>query len=137
MFSKILLAVDTSPHSANAIETATELARLSRGEVLVFHVRVYLPARGGQFDVDLGEEDSNIADVVAERLQGAGIAATSSRVAAYHGDTAKEIVAAAQEQQTDVIVMGSRGHSDIPSLLLGSVTHKVLHLATVPVLVVR
>ena len=37
----------------------------------------------------------------------------------------------------DLIFRGSRGRSDIEGLLLGSVTHNVLTLATVPVLVVR
>jgi Universal stress protein family len=36
-----------------------------------------------------------------------------------------------------LIVMGSRGLSDIAGLFVGSVTHKVLQLAHVPVLVVR
>ena len=43
----------------------------------------------------------------------------------------------AEDLDADLIVMGSRGRSDIEGLLLGSVTHKVLTLATVPVLVVR
>jgi nucleotide-binding universal stress UspA family protein len=47
------------------------------------------------------------------------------------------VVAAADQLAADVIVMGSRGRSDLTGLLLGSVTHKVLQLANVPVLVVR
>jgi nucleotide-binding universal stress UspA family protein len=137
MFNKILLAVDTSQHSAKAVATASELARMADADVLVFHVRALLSVRGGQLDVDMREEEANIAEDVAERLQHEGVKATGVRIAAYHGDTGKEIVEAAVENHTDVIVMGSRGHSEIPSLLLGSVTHKVLHLASVPVLVVR
>ena len=137
MFDKILLAVDDSPHSGKAIAAATDLAKLSGGEVLVFHVRAFLAARGGHLDVDLREEDANIAENVAATMQSEGIKATGTRVAAYHGDTGWRIVRAAQEAHADVIVMGSRGHSEIPSLLLGSVAHKVVHLATGPVLVVR
>ncbi len=137
MFATILLAVDTSAQSTKAIETATELAQTTKGEVLVFHVRPLLRGRTGQVDVDLREEDGNVAEDVAQRLQDLGIKAIGRRVAAYHGDTAWKIVEAAQESGADVIVMGSRGHSEIPSLLLGSVAHKVLHLATGPVLVVR
>ena len=106
-------------------------------ELLVFHVRAFLVARGGQLDVDLGEEDSNIAHDVAAWLLELGIKATAERVAAYHGDTARKIVQTAHERDCDIIVKGTRGHSDIPSVLLGSVAHKVLHLSTVPVLAVR
>jgi nucleotide-binding universal stress UspA family protein len=137
MFNKILLAVDSSPHSTKAIETATQLAKLTNGEVLVYHVRALLAGRTGQVDVDLREQDDNIAEDIAGRLQELGIKASGSRVAAYHGDTALRIVQAAHDTKADIIVMGSRGHSEIPSVLLGSVTHKVLHLATGPVLVVR
>jgi nucleotide-binding universal stress UspA family protein len=137
MFQKILLAVDSSPQSTKAVDAATELARQSSGEVLVYHVRALLTGRAGHVDVDLREQDDNIAEDVARTLQQRGVKATGSRVAAYYGDIATRIVEAAQDIGADVIVMGSRGHSDLPSLLLGSVTHKVLHLANGPVLVVR
>jgi nucleotide-binding universal stress UspA family protein len=137
MFDKILLAVDSSPHSAKAADAATELAQLRNSEVLVYHVRALLAGRAGQVDVDLREQDDNIAEDIARTLEERGVRATASRVAAYYGDTAKRIVEAAEAIGADVIVMGSRGHSDLPSLLLGSVTHKVLHLSTRPVLVVR
>ena len=54
-----------------------------------------------------------------------------------HTSTAEGIIETAEDMKCDLIVMGSRGRSDIEGLLLGSVTHKVLTLATVPVLVVR
>ena len=54
-----------------------------------------------------------------------------------HTSTAEGIIETAEDMKCDLIVMGSRGRSDIEGLLLGSVTHKVLTLAKVPVLVVR
>jgi nucleotide-binding universal stress UspA family protein len=50
---------------------------------------------------------------------------------------AQSIVAAAEDHGSQVIVMGSRGLSDIGGFLLGSVTHKVVHLAPCPVLIAR
>lgn len=137
MFDKILLAVDSSPHSAKAADAATELAKLSNAEVLVCHVRAPLTGRAGHVDVDLREQDDNIAEGIARSLEERGVKATASRVAAYYGDTAQRIVEAASAVGAEGIVMGSRGHSDLPNLLFCSVTHKVLHLATRPVLVVR
>ena len=53
------------------------------------------------------------------------------------GQAAREIVADAVLYDAGVIVMGSRGRSDLTGLLLGSTAHKVIHLTDRPVLVVR
>jgi nucleotide-binding universal stress UspA family protein len=45
------------------------------------------------------------------------------------GDPAKEILSVAGEEHVDIIVMGRRGLGDLAGLLLGSVSHKVSHLA--------
>jgi nucleotide-binding universal stress UspA family protein len=50
---------------------------------------------------------------------------------------AKAIVETASANNIDLIVMGSRGLSDVQGLLLGSVTHKVIQIANIPVLVDR
>jgi nucleotide-binding universal stress UspA family protein len=137
VFNKILLAVDTSEQSRLATSKAAELARGLNGEIHVFHVRPLLAGRGGWLDVDLTEEDRNVADDVAAELAAQGLTVSASRVASYHGDTGKRIVEAASEYGADVIVMGSRGHGELPSVLLGSVAHKVVHLAHCPVLIMR
>ena len=54
-----------------------------------------------------------------------------------YGHAAREIVADARLHNAGVIVMGSKGRSDLAGLLLGSTTHKVIHLTDRPVLVVR
>lgn len=53
------------------------------------------------------------------------------------GEVAKTLVAAAGELGCDTIVMGSRGMGGIPGLAVGSVTRKVLHLSTLPVVCVK
>ena len=53
------------------------------------------------------------------------------------GHAAREIVEDADEHDVDAIVTDPRGRSDITGLVLGSVAHKVLHLSSRPVLVVR
>lgn len=53
------------------------------------------------------------------------------------GDAAETIARYAQEKGCDQIVMGTRGMGSVSNLLLGSVATKVIHLATVPVLLVK
>ncbi|HLL08137.1 MAG TPA: universal stress protein [Nocardioidaceae bacterium] len=137
MFSKILLSVDGSEHSARAAEKVGEIAESLGSEVLAFNVREMLPVRGGAYDVKLGEEEKDLAAEVASQLKAKGVKATSLRAQEFYGLTPKVIVDAAEKFGADVIVMGSRGRSDLPGLLLGSVTHKVLSMTRVPVLVIR
>jgi nucleotide-binding universal stress UspA family protein len=54
-----------------------------------------------------------------------------------YGHAAREIVDSAAEHSAGTIVMGSKGRGDLAGLMLGSTAHKVIHLAHVPVLVVR
>ena len=53
------------------------------------------------------------------------------------GHAAREILADAKEHDADVIIMGSRGRSDLAGSILGSTAHKVIHLTDRPVLVIR
>lgn len=53
------------------------------------------------------------------------------------GDPAQVIVRYAAEKQCDQIVMGTHGRGVVAGLLMGSVTRRVLHLASVPVLLVK
>ena len=49
----------------------------------------------------------------------------------------REILEDAKNLDVGIIIMGSRGLTDLAGLLLGSTAHKVIHLADRPVLVVR
>jgi nucleotide-binding universal stress UspA family protein len=53
------------------------------------------------------------------------------------GDPAKEILSVAAEEHADIIIMGRRGMGDLAGLLLGSVSHKVSHLAECACLTVK
>ena len=81
MFEKILLAVDTSEQSRLATSKAAELAKATDGQIHVFHVRPLIAGRGGWLDIDLTEEERNVADDVAAELEGQGLSVTASRIA--------------------------------------------------------
>lgn len=137
MFDRILLAVDGSEQSDRAVSLANEIAKQGNAEVLVFHVREKAAVRFGSYDVDLDESEVNIADSTARTLKDRGVSARPERVTDFYGHTAKRIVEAADEFGANLIVMGSRGLSDLGGFFLGSVAHKVLQSAPCHVLVAR
>jgi len=53
------------------------------------------------------------------------------------GEPARAILKSAEDEQADLIVIGSRGVGDLKSLLLGSVSHKVVEEASCPCVVVK
>lgn len=137
MFQRILLAVDGSEHSARAIPVAADLAFKYGCEVLVFHAREHELALGVDIDAETSEEAMDLVDGVVRELKDAGVGVRGEIVRVPLGQTPRAILDAARDEHMDLIVMGTRGLSDWSRLLVGSVAHKVVHLADVPVLVVR
>jgi nucleotide-binding universal stress UspA family protein len=75
-----------------------------------------------------------VADDAAQKLREAGV---DILVEVLEGPPANAILNVADVRQCDLIIVGSRGHGSLASLLLGSVSHRVLSHARVPVMVVR
>jgi nucleotide-binding universal stress UspA family protein len=137
MFDKILLGVDGSGESNRAVHVAMELARMSQGEVLVVHVHQKELTTRETADIEPRYEAKQLTDATLDAIRKAGIKARSElRVSGFMG-VPKEILDAAEHFGADVIALGSRGLGDWSGLLLGSVTHRVIHYAKYPVLVVR
>ena len=144
MFDRILVSVDSSPDSEKALDAASELARRFGGDVLVGHVRHIgrgrvgkrgpLPPRGPWLE---SEQDAReLVDAALAVLAGGG-AKARGEVLSGNGSVAGQILGAAREHDADLIVLGSRGVSQLEALLLGSVAGKIVHLAPCPVLLVR
>jgi nucleotide-binding universal stress UspA family protein len=138
MYDRLLLAVDDSDVAERVIDAAREMASLSDGEVWVLHVREKeVMPRGGFFMIESDATAQSVAEHAAKELDDAGIKAHYEVQSTIYGQAARVIVAAARAHDAGVIVMGSRGRSDLTGLLLGSTAHKVIHLCDRPVLVVR
>ncbi len=137
MFKHILVAVDGSAYSQNALPTAIELAKKFGSEIWVLHVSEHDRGRAAVFSVETPAEATRLVGDAVKTVRDAGIPANGQLRDAAAGHIAKAIVETASANAIDLIVMGSRGLSDVQGLLLGSVTHKVMQLADVPVLVDR
>jgi nucleotide-binding universal stress UspA family protein len=139
VFKKVLWATDGSDSADRALEQAKSLGKDAGASVLVVHCEeMTLPGKGGgSRHVIANEEDvvDKIKRQVAE-LSGDGIDATFERTKTKVGGAAHAIVDIAAEAGADVIVVGSRGHTPLAGLLIGSVPQRLLHISPVPVLVV-
>jgi len=140
MFKKILLAMDSSPHAEEALKYARDLALRDDAQVIVVHAVFPVPAFLGEPERQRlishnVVEGKRVAGQAAEKLREAGV--DDIIVEVLEGPPASAILRVAETRQCDLIVMGSRGHGELASLLLGSVSHRVLAHAHVPVLVVR
>ena len=146
----ILYATDGSLAAQKALGYAVDMVRPGAARLLILHVQ----RRHGIHEVPAGMEDyeklehvrvteADILRRASETLVnnaandagklGAGDVTTLVR----EGDPAQVILTVAVEEGADTIVLGNRGHGDIASLLLGSVSHKVAHLAPCTCVIVR
>lgn len=139
---KILLPVDGSEGSAHAARHVASLAALV--PALEVHL-VSVQPPGNDWMVRRMLKPEEIASMerewaeatlgpAREILRPTGVACTEHVV---QGEVAQTIARLASELGCDQIVMGTRGQSALSGLLLGSVAIEVLHLAEIPVTLVK
>ncbi|MBN1135319.1 MAG: universal stress protein [Anaerolineae bacterium] len=139
MFKRILLATDGSPDARQALVYVRDLALRDGAQVFVVHAFDPVPSYLGDLwrdqvaarHVSAGQE---VAGNAAQSLREAGIDVV---VEVLEGPPADAILKVVDVRDCDLIVMGSRGHGTLASLLLGSVSHRVLSHARIPVMIVR
>lgn len=133
----ILLATDLSSASSAATEYAIELAVRLEAHLLVVNVfnqpKGIVPI-GRMRPVEGREQRATIAQGIVQRARAAGALAT---FLLWEGDPGDGVIAAAESESADMIVVGSHGRSTVGRYLLGSVSDHVVHHAACPVLVVR
>jgi nucleotide-binding universal stress UspA family protein len=136
MFETIVLALDGSEGSQKAVPVASELAQSSNGKIVIAHVEEEVIGKGG--GPIHATEDEIQAEIrkQAEELSAKGIDTEVKMTSVMLGGPAHAIASIADEAKADLIVVGTRGHSPVAGLLLGSVTQRLLHVAHQPVLVV-
>jgi nucleotide-binding universal stress UspA family protein len=138
MYERLLVAVDHSEASQRVLAAAQGLALLSKAEVWVLHLREreVIPQLGDVPSESSADASEPVSEAV-EALTKAGVTAHGEVRNTTFGHAAREIIGDAKEHDVGVIVMGSRGRSDLAGLVLGSTAHKVIHLSDRPVLVIR
>jgi nucleotide-binding universal stress UspA family protein len=136
MFERILLATDSSEPSKRAVELAAEMAKDHGSEIIVLHAVPRIVSRFGTSDIEEPDAARDLVDETVRDLKDRGLNARGEVIRVLEGHMARGIVESSATADADVIVMGTRGLSDLGGLFLGSVTHRALHLAEKPVIVV-
>ncbi len=138
MFKRILFAHDATPAAERALPYLEHLARVEDGVVLVVHVyeppEQYNTMQG--YDAMLASLEAlarEVVDDVVAYLESAGVQAQGLVRA---GAPAELILRTALEENVALIVLGTRGPSNVKDLLLGDVSNEVLRYARCPVLLV-
>jgi nucleotide-binding universal stress UspA family protein len=136
MFGTIVLAVDGSRPSDNAVDYAGRLAKESGSRIVAVHVKEIMAGRAaGPVHVDEDEILQKIRGQI-KQLTDNGVKAELQVTSTMTGGPAHVIADAAANESADVIVTGTRGHTALAGVFLGSVAQRLLHLAGCPVLVV-
>ena len=141
---KILVALDGSEHSRRALDEVLGLLATNSLHVHLLSVCEPIHVNEVLFKDTLSDmrhlEDEhmaagrNIVDTAAARLKDANI---SHDTHVEIGHPAQVIAEFAKKYHCEMIVMGTRGLGAIQTLAVGSVANKVVHLAEVPVLLVK
>lgn len=137
MNKTILLAVDAARHVQAAADMTRELSRDSGDKVVVLHVHEFAVGRFGRIRVDCADgEGEQLVAALVNNLRAAGITAEEDIREADFGHISRRVLEIAEEYDARIIVLGARGRHDLPHLSLGSVSHRLLHAAHRPVLIV-
>jgi nucleotide-binding universal stress UspA family protein len=145
LFSRILVGVEDSEPSRDAVALAARLAQEHGGRLALCHAVNWRPmiaeiaSTGAVVDPDPIVDELRAAGEAALARAGriaadAGVAAEPHR---FEGDPAEAIVGFAAENGCSLIVMGTHGRKGLGHLVLGSTTEAVLRYSTIPVLTVH
>lgn len=133
----VVVGVDGSPGSVDAVRWAARHARLIGGEVravLAWEIPVTIFAVPGNVEEDYGRDaGARLEKVLAEALgDDAGVPLTTRMV---QNNVARALMHEAE--RAELLVIGSGGHGGLPGVHLGSVASYCVHHAPCPVVVVR
>jgi nucleotide-binding universal stress UspA family protein len=136
---KIIVPVDGSSHSLRATHYAIKIAKRLDAEILLIHCHKPFPVTLGEPYLQKAitkrlENSDRLLQDYRDLLRSTDVPFTDRILEGAPGAAISE---AAQFETCEMIIMGSRGRSDLKGLFLGSVAHRILHTAPCPVLIVK
>ena len=138
MFTKILVPLDRSALSEQAVGTAAAIARASKASIDLVLVHQPFPFDGfGDAPwnaLEREEERKYLESIAGELIAGAEVPATHAIV---NGEAVETICKRSWDSEADLIVMTSHGRTGLSRVWIGSVAMGVIKQAAVPVLMLR
>jgi nucleotide-binding universal stress UspA family protein len=158
--NRFLIAVDGSKYSQAALEYIVRFGPKSNGEYHIIHVVPPMPAydtgkipRTWQIGTDIFQtapvdytvdiyelhknDEAKGLSILEQAVAFLDKSGFHAKLNILHGDAATEILEYAKNNMIDMIIVGSRGLSEVSGWLLGSVSRKLVHYATCSVLIVK
>lgn len=139
LFSRLLVAYDGSPGSERALDMAIQLASELNTSLVILSIVEHLPRFAGTMD--------EVDDAVQVQMEALSARQRQARHRAEEqaihdvkalievGHAAQLIVAAAERQQADLLVLGRSGHSEVWGRFMGSTADKITRHAPCAVLI--
>jgi universal stress protein A len=140
---RIVVPIDFSEYSKKSLRYATEFAVSFQSEILLVYViePIAYPAdfSFGQIALPMSDADlrqraeAQLQRLIDTEIQGRLVA----RAAVRAGKPSSEIVQYAKEEEADLIIIATHGHSGVEHVLFGSTAERVIRKAPCPVLSIR
>ena len=135
---KILVPLDGSANSFRGLDRAIFLARQYHASITGLHV---VPMMKPKANAPISSMEKIFLDNAAQLMSRAKTKAAKNGVLFFdrilYGECGDEIVRFAKRHNVDMIVIGSRGQSEVKEFFMGSTSNYVLHKSPIPVLIVK
>lgn len=139
MFKRIVVPVDGSEHSRHTLTYVMALAECFQSTVWLVHAFPQTSDLLGyeEYEKLIARRESEGQSILDQAREQLGEGSLDVHQELLEGPAAEAILGVAETRQADLIVMGTRGLGTLQGLLLGSVSHKVMHHASCPVMLIR
>ena len=142
---KIVVGIEGSGGAKAALKWAIQEAKFRHATIVVATAYspswvpvspdfTYIPVDNFNVEEEVGRMQEQIAHEVLEEV---GSAQADIKYVRKKGSPADTLIAIAEAEDADMLVVGSRGRGGVRGLLLGSVSHQIAHHGSCPVVIVR
>jgi len=139
--NKILYPMDFSKYSYEFIDYVHYMSKTHDAELIILHVIEYIPY-DSYFDIIVDSQEDILKqffkkseEKINEIIKSIPDITVTSKI--IHGEPFNELIEVTKNENIDIIVMATHGHSSIIHSIIGSLTEKVVRKAPCPVMILK